>query len=344
MAPPLRRAAVFGMLWIVLVDVSVFAQRSEVVDQLTKKYTWGSIYLTYSNLADLAYLLNSPKRAEIQKTIDPAVLGLIGDFVKRHGSLRMAEGIAFLQLDLANSRAGYMSIAQYEGAVTPLPWSSEQVRAVALFADRFLGNASNISKLAADLLSTDQKRDVTVEWAQLQELKGSAYTTSTQAQQLDVAFRGALKLNEAGMASLRQTDAAFYRELRQFAERIDKDVGADEKAQALTEARVNFQAGRYDLSSDGRAALDQFADKVKALNEQYFVEIQGHTDSVGSKRYNEDLGARRAKAIGEYLTKVHEVPLNRMSMISYGDSQPVASNKTKEGRARNRRVVLVVLE
>jgi len=83
---------------------------------------------------------------------------------------------------------------------------------------------------------------------------------------------------------------------------------------------------------------------VKGLNDQYFVEIQGHTDDTGSSRYNEDLGQRRADSVRRYLSRQFALPLNRMSTISYGDTLPVASNKTKAGRSQNRRVVLVVLE
>jgi len=114
--------------------------------------------------------------------------------------------------------------------------------------------------------------------------------------------------------------------------------------QTFTEDRVKFKSGKYDLDKDAQAALDEFAGKVKALTDPYFVEIQGHTDNVGGKRYNEDLGERRAEAVRRYLSKSQGLPLNRMSTISYGDAAPVASNKTRKGRAENRRVVLVVLE
>jgi peptidoglycan-associated lipoprotein len=114
--------------------------------------------------------------------------------------------------------------------------------------------------------------------------------------------------------------------------------------QTFSEDRVKFGVDKYDLSKDSQAALDDFAGKVKALNEQYFIEIQGHTDDTGSARYNDELGQRRADAVRRYLSRSQQLPLNRMSSISYGDTLPVAPNKTKKGRAQNRRVVLVVLE
>jgi outer membrane protein OmpA-like peptidoglycan-associated protein len=114
--------------------------------------------------------------------------------------------------------------------------------------------------------------------------------------------------------------------------------------QTFNEDRVRFSTGKYDLDSKAKEALDDFAGKVKALNEAYFVEIQGHTDNVGGKRYNEELGERRAEAVRRYLSRQHGIALNRMSTISYGDTLPAGSNKTKKGRAENRRVVIVVLE
>ncbi|HSM14146.1 MAG TPA: OmpA family protein, partial [Thermoanaerobaculia bacterium] len=71
--------------------------------------------------------------------------------------------------------------------------------------------------------------------------------------------------------------------------------------------------------------------------------IQGHTDNVGGENYNEQLGKKRADVVMEYLAKAG-IPIFRMAAISYGESAPVADNSTREGRAANRRVVLVVLQ
>ena len=114
--------------------------------------------------------------------------------------------------------------------------------------------------------------------------------------------------------------------------------------QTFNEDRVKFKVDKYEIDDNAKAALNEFAEKVKALTDQYFIEIQGHTDDTGGERYNEDLGQRRADSVRRYLSREHKLPLNRMSTISYGDTLPVESNKTKKGRAANRRVVLVVLE
>ena len=114
--------------------------------------------------------------------------------------------------------------------------------------------------------------------------------------------------------------------------------------QTFKEDRIKFKVNSYELNKDAQAALDDFAGKVKALNEQYYIEIQGHTDDTGGRKLNDELGERRADEVRRYISRSQQVPLNRMSTISYGDSLPVSSNKTRKGRAENRRVVIVVLE
>jgi outer membrane protein OmpA-like peptidoglycan-associated protein len=73
------------------------------------------------------------------------------------------------------------------------------------------------------------------------------------------------------------------------------------------------------------------------------VEIEGHTDSVGSKTVNDHVGWVRAETVKRYLHEKHGVPLDKMTVISYGKERPIAPNGTREGRAQNRRVVIRVV-
>ncbi|HEY0143568.1 MAG TPA: OmpA family protein [Thermoanaerobaculia bacterium] len=114
--------------------------------------------------------------------------------------------------------------------------------------------------------------------------------------------------------------------------------------QSFSEDRIKFKLDSYELDDAAKAALDEFGTRVKGLQSQYFIEIQGHTDDSGGERYNEELGQRRADSVRRYLSRQHQLPLARLSTISYGDTLPVESNKTRTGRSANRRVVLVVLE
>jgi peptidoglycan-associated lipoprotein len=111
----------------------------------------------------------------------------------------------------------------------------------------------------------------------------------------------------------------------------------------LTDDKVHFGIDSSQLSDEAKAALDEFASQLKEQNKNVYLEIQGHTDSTGDESYNEKLGLGRAEAVRNYLNKAHQIPLHRMNVISYGESEPIADNKTREGRSQNRRVTLVVL-
>jgi outer membrane protein OmpA-like peptidoglycan-associated protein len=112
----------------------------------------------------------------------------------------------------------------------------------------------------------------------------------------------------------------------------------------LTDEKVRFGFDKAELSEEARAALDQFADELKGqYNRDVYVEIQGHTDATGSDQYNLELGLERAEAVRRYLNQQHGIPLHRISVISYGEAEPIAENANRDGRAQNRRVVLVVL-
>jgi peptidoglycan-associated lipoprotein len=112
----------------------------------------------------------------------------------------------------------------------------------------------------------------------------------------------------------------------------------------LTDDKVKFAVDTADLSPEGQEAIDQFAEQLKSQNKNVYIEIQGHTDSTGSEKYNEELGLLRAEAVRRYLNQKHGFPLHRINVISYGESASVADNNSREGRSQNRRVALVVLQ
>ena len=112
----------------------------------------------------------------------------------------------------------------------------------------------------------------------------------------------------------------------------------------LTDEKVKFGFDTSDLSPEAKSAIDDFAAKIKQENKNVYIEIQGHTDSVGSAKYNEELGLLRAESVRRYLNQSQNFPLHRINVISYGKTSPIADNKTREGRAQNRRVALVVLD
>jgi OOP family OmpA-OmpF porin len=103
---------------------------------------------------------------------------------------------------------------------------------------------------------------------------------------------------------------------------------------------AHFDFNKATLKPEGMAKLDQAA-AVMAENADLTVGVEGHTDSVGSDAYNQKLSERRAQAAVDYLVS-KGVDAARLQPTGYGESKPVASNDTAEGRAQNRRVDLVV--
>lgn len=182
-------------------------------------------------------------------------------------------------------------------------------------------NTAVDQKIAALEARTDQKLE-SVE-TQIEDVQERQRTTEARVEQVSREAQDALRrAEEAGV--LARGQVVFE--------------------QAFTDDAVRFNLESSELSPESRANLDQLAARIKQLNRPVFVEIQGHTDSTGSTRFNENLGFDRAEAVRRYLSREHGIPLARMSTISYGESMPAADNSTRAGRAQNRRVVIVVLE
>ena len=110
----------------------------------------------------------------------------------------------------------------------------------------------------------------------------------------------------------------------------------------LSDDSVKFPPDSSKLSPEAQQRLMDFVEKLKNDNRNVYLEIQGHTDAAGPPTLNQRLGEERAEAVRLFMNE-HGVALNRMATISYGEKDPVASNKTRHGRAQNRRVVLVVM-
>jgi peptidoglycan-associated lipoprotein len=111
----------------------------------------------------------------------------------------------------------------------------------------------------------------------------------------------------------------------------------------LSEDQGKFKFGRTDLPDEAKTAIDSMVNNLKSQKSAVWIEIEGHTDNVGNKEYNEQLGMERAEAVKRYLYEQHQVPLHKMNVISYGEDKPAAENRTRDGRAQNRRVVIKVL-
>jgi len=111
----------------------------------------------------------------------------------------------------------------------------------------------------------------------------------------------------------------------------------------LSEAQGGFKFGAAELPDEAKQAVDKVIADLQSDPQAVWFEIEGHTDSTGNPRYNERLGLQRAEAVKRYLYETHQVPLHKMNVISYGEDKPIGDNKTRDGRAENRRVVIRML-
>jgi len=168
-------------------------------------------------------------------------------------------------------------------------------------------------------------------------------------------LRKQVEANQAEIIDLRRSDEEFNDRLGTISETAQEALTRAENAGKLARGKllyeatladesVHFAYNRSDLSVLATEALDAFALRMKEENKNIYIEIQGHTDSFGSEGFNLKLGADRATAVMRYLYERHNIPLHRMGIFSYGESRPIADNKTPENRAKNRRVLLIVLE
>lgn len=149
-----------------------------------------------------------------------------------------------------------------------------------------------------------------------------------------------LDQHETGMGEISQTAQ----------EALERAIAAGKLAEGkflyetvFSDDQVKFGFNESELTPTATQALDIFVEDLKSRDQNIFIEIQGHTDSVGTEEYNFQLGQRRADAVRRYLSS-SGIPLHRMSVISYGLTAPIADNSTPEGRAINRRVTIVVLQ
>jgi outer membrane protein OmpA-like peptidoglycan-associated protein len=111
----------------------------------------------------------------------------------------------------------------------------------------------------------------------------------------------------------------------------------------LSEDQGNFAFGKADLPDPAKARLDQVVANLKADPKNIFIEIEGHTDNIGTPEVNQRIGLERAESVKRYLYEQHQVPLHKINVISYGEDKPVSPNNTRDGRAQNRRVVVKIL-
>lgn len=119
--------------------------------------------------------------------------------------------------------------------------------------------------------------------------------------------------------------------------KVTKEEGGDKEAIATKRVSISFRTGEYALDENAKYIIDlEFLEIARAFANSR-IRIEGNTDDVGSRAGNLALSQKRANSVKDYLVSEHGMPENRFIVIGNGPDNPVANNRTAEGKAKNRR-------
>jgi outer membrane protein OmpA-like peptidoglycan-associated protein len=193
--------------------------------------------------------------------------------------------------------------------------------------------SSKVDTLGTSLEETQERtRQNEAKIGEVDQKAAAARTAADQAQQAAVTADG----KAASAAEAARTAGTRVDELDKATKKLVYEV-------VLSEESGNFKFNATQLPDEAKARIDQIVSQLKADPKGAYFEIEGHTDNVGGKLVNEKIGMERAESVKQYLYEQHQIPLHRMNVISYGEDKPAAENKTRDGRAQNRRVVIRIL-
>jgi OOP family OmpA-OmpF porin len=153
----------------------------------------------------------------------------------------------------------------------------------------------------------------------------------------EAADQDAQKANQAAQGAQQTADKGVN-----LATQTAKDLDNVDNYQPVKTASVLFDFNKWNLTDDGKQALGDITQSVTSMK-HFAIEVEGFTDTVGSKQYNIELSRRRAEAVVRYLTEDGHVPLVRIHVIGLGEDQPVGDNHTRDGRKQNRRVEVRIM-
>jgi OOP family OmpA-OmpF porin len=169
---------------------------------------------------------------------------------------------------------------------------------------------------------------------------GAADTKATAAQQAAAAAAAAAQAADRKGDTANQGVQAANVRITTLETTVRNINTIDNYAQSSIQT-VTFDTNKSTLSAQAKSTLDKVASDVSGPG--YLVELQGYTDGQGSELYNIGLSQRRAESVQRYLVGKN-LPLYRVSIVGLGKDNPVADNKTKDGRAQNRRVEIRVMK
>ena len=195
---------------------------------------------------------------------------------------------------------------------------------------------TNVANLEAKIGAVDKKTDENA--TRITDLDHKTEAGIADAQK---------KAEQAGQqASKAESDAQAANALAQKgvdqANFVGQEVDNIDNFKPVKSETVLFKVNRYNLTDEDKGQLDAFAQTTAGLK-RYVIQVQGFTDSTGSKQYNLTLSQRRADGVVRYLTLHDKIPLIWVRYLGYGEDMPASDNNSTEGRQQNRRVVVTLL-
>ena len=187
---------------------------------------------------------------------------------------------------------------------------------------------------------------VTTLSSSLEQTQERVRQNEAQIKDVDTRAQAAASKAESAASTAQQTAVSANDGVTKVNTRADSIEAASRKILfevVLSEDQGKFKFGAAELPDEAKSAIDSMVNNIKSQKSAVWIEIEGHTDNVGGKMYNEQLGLERAEAVKRYLYEQHQVPLHKINVISYGEDKPATDNKTRDGRSQNRRVVIKVL-
>lgn len=118
------------------------------------------------------------------------------------------------------------------------------------------------------------------------------------------------------------------------------DARASDRGVVINLPDILFEFDRANLTGEAHRTIEEIEEVIRTVSDRP-ISVEGHTDSIGTVHYNKQLSERRARAVADKLAR-SGVSRARMNVIGYGEGSPIATNNTDQGRARNRRVEIII--
>jgi outer membrane protein OmpA-like peptidoglycan-associated protein len=209
--------------------------------------------------------------------------------------------------------------------VAPVKQEADEAQAKNADQDKTIASqGTEIQELDRDLSHTKE---------QLKDTDNKATQAGQAAQAADQKAAGAQQA--ADNANQAANGAKTFAE--QGIDRLGHTVDAMNKYQMAKSETVLFGVNKDGLSDESKQQLEDLAKQASGM-QRYVIEIQGFTDKTGSAQYNDTLSSHRAENVARYLSVEYKIPVRNITMLGLGYAEPVADDKTRDGRKQNRRV------